>query len=203
MTTTDPRPNRRPFLILLAIFVLPLLAAYAVFYLFPGLRPGGTTNYGRLLTPARLLPALTLQDGDGKPAAPALFKGKWSMVYLGGADCAESCQKEIYLSRQVRTALDRDARRLQRLYIAPDAQARAAAQSRFGAEHPDLTVLAEAGGQGQRAADFFQPGPADALYMVDPLGNWFMLYPPRADQVADFKGILKDLKKLMNQSQID
>jgi hypothetical protein len=39
--------------------------------------------------------------------------------------------------------------------------------------------------------------------MVDPLGNWFMLYPPRADQVADFKGILKDLKKLMNQSQID
>ena len=54
-----------------------------------------------------------------------------------------------------------------------------------------------------RAADFFQPAPADALLMVDPLGNWFMVYPPKADPVADFKGILKDLKKLLKQSQVD
>jgi hypothetical protein len=203
VTNANPLPaNRRQFLLLLAIFVLPLIAAYVVFYAFPGLRPTHTTNYGTLVEPARPLPALDLREADGKPAAADLFKGKWSMVYVGGADCAEGCRKAIYLSRQVRTALSLNARRLQRVYIAPDAAALAAARDRFVPEHPDLVLVADAG-SAQRAAAFFQPAVADALYLVDPLGNWFMLYPPNADQDKDFKGILKDLKKLMNQSQVD
>jgi hypothetical protein len=201
VTTTNPlSSNRRQFLILLAIFILPLIAAYLVFFVFPGLRPTHTTNYGQLVQPARPLPALALRDADGQPAPAGLFKGKWTMVYVAPADCGDGCQKAVYLSRQVRTALDRNARRLQRVYIAPDTAALAAARSRFAVEHPDLLLLADSGGG---AAGFFQPAVPDALYMVDPLGNWFMLYPPRADQDADFKGILKDLKKLLNQSQVD
>lgn len=199
-------PNKRPrtqFLLLLGIFAMPVLAAYAVYFLFPGLRPTGTTNYGELVRPARPLPALDLRDADGKPAGDGVFKGKWSMVYVAGDGCAQSCQNQVHLSRQVRTALDRNARRLQRLYIAADAPSLAAARALLGAEHPDLLLLADAGAPGSRAADFFQPGQPEALYMVDPLGNWFMLYPPKADKVADFKGIGKDLKKLMNQSQVD
>lgn len=200
---TPPR-NRKQFLLLLAIFLMPLLAAYAVYFLFPGLRPTGTTNYGQLLPQARPLPALDLRGADGKPAGAGLFKGKWSMVVIGAADCAELCRGQVHLSRQARTALALNARRLQRLYIAPDAQALAAAQSLFPpAEHPDLLLLADAGAAGNRATDFFQPAPADALYLLDPLGNWFMFYPPKADQSADFKGIGKDLKKLLNQSQVD
>jgi len=198
-----PKPSRGPFLLLLAIFVAPVVVAYAVYFLFPGLRPTHTTNYGELVDPARPLPALDLRDADGKPAAAGLFKGKWGMVYIGPADCALACQNEVHLSRQVRTSLDRNARRLQRIYIAPDAQALAAARALFATEHPDLLLLADAGAPGSRAADFFQPGAPDALYMVDPLGNWFMRYPPKADPIADFKGIGKDLKKLMNQSQVD
>jgi len=198
-----PSDSRRSFLVLLAIFVVPLAAAYALYFLFPALRPTHTTNYGQLVAPARPLPALQLQDGAGKPADAGLFKGKWSMVYLAPADCAEDCRKQVFLSRQVRTALDRNARRLQRIYVAPDTAGVEAARAQFGAEHPDLLLLADAGAPGARAADFFQPVPAGALLLVDPLGNWFMLYPPQADQVADFKGILKDLKKLMSQSQVD
>jgi hypothetical protein len=205
MNTDSLKPERKrgQFLLLLAIFLMPVLTAYAVYFLFPGLRPHATTNYGQLLPQARALPPLDLHDAAGKPAGPGLFKGKWSMVYIGGADCAEACRTEIHLSRQVRTALALNARRLQRLYIAPDPQALATATALFAPEHPDLLLLADAGVPGQRAADFFQPGAADALYLVDPLGNWFMLYPPRADQAADFKGIGKDLKKLLNQSQVD
>jgi len=195
--------NRKQFLLLLAIFILPVLSAYAVYFLFPGLRPTGTTNYGQLLLQARPLPALELRDAAGKPADADLFKGKWSMVYVGPADCAQVCQTEIHLSRQVRTTLALNARRLQRIYIAPDLQALAAARARFAAEHPDLLLLADAGAPGSRAADFFQPSPPDAFYLVDPRGYWFMLYPPQADQDADFKGIVKDLKKLLNQSQVD
>jgi hypothetical protein len=205
MTSPDPalRASRRQFLIILAIFALPPLAAAAVYFLFPGLRPSGTTNYGALVQPARPLPAMALADASGKPVDPALFKGKWSMVYLAPADCAEACRQRVYHSRQIRSALDRNARRLQRVYIAPDAQALSAAAALFATEHPDLVLLADSGAPGSRAADFFQPAPADALDMVDPLGNWFMTYAPKPDPVADFKGILKDLKKLMNQSQVD
>jgi hypothetical protein len=202
-TSAADKPNRRPFLLLLAIFVTPVLAAYTVYFLFPALRPTGTTNYGQLVHPARPLPGFSLQDSEGKPAAAGTFKGKWSMVYVAAADCAEACRNEVYLSRQVRTALDRNARRVQRVYLAPDAAPLAAAKAAFAVEHPDMLFLADAGAPGSRAADFFKPGVADALYMVDPLGNWFMVYPPKADQNADFKGITKDLKKLLNQSQID
>ena len=203
-TPASTTGSRRAFLILLAIFVLPVATAYLVYFQFPQLRPTGTTNYGRLVTPtARPVPPLHLQDAAGKPVADGLFKGKWSMVYLAPAPCAESCRQQVYLSRQVRTALNRDARRLQRVYIAPDAAALEAARNLFGVEHPDLLLLADAGAAGGRAADFFQPIPADALLLVDPLGNWFMLYPPHPEHATDFKGILKDIKKLMNQSQVD
>jgi hypothetical protein len=206
MTSPDPelKSSRRQFLLLLAIFAMPVLAAYTVYFLFPGLRPTGTTNYGELVRPAaRPLPAFSLVDADGKPADAGLFKGKWSMVYLAPADCAASCRQRVYHSRQIRTAMDRDARRVQRVYIAPDSTALAAARTLFATEHPDLVLLADAGAPGSRAAEFFQGAPADALLMVDPLGNWFMVYPPKPDAVADFKGILKDLKKLLKQSQVD
>ncbi len=199
-----PPRNRKQFLLLLAIFLMPVLAAYAVYFLFPGLRPTGTTNYGQLLPQARPLPALELRDAEGKPADAGLFKGKWSLVQVGTADCADTCRGQAHLSRQVRTALALNARRLQRIYIAPDAEALAAAKALLPpAEHPDLLLLADAGAAGNRAAGFFLPGQPDALYLVDPLGNWFMFYPPKADQAADFKGIGKDLKKLLNQSQVD
>jgi hypothetical protein len=205
MNAPDPalKSSRRQFLLLLAIFAMPVLAAYAVYFLFPGLRPTGTTNYGQLVQPARPLPQLHLADAEGKPADAGLFKGRWSMVYLAPADCGEACRQRVYHGRQIRTALDRDARRVQRVYLAPDAAALAPAKAALSTEHPDLVFVADTGAAGARAADFFQPAPADALLMVDPLGNWFMVYPPKADAVADFKGILKDLKKLLRQSQVD
>src|SRR5581483_5106985 len=156
----DPtlKSSRRQFLLLLAIFAMPVLAAYVVYFLLPGLRPRGTTTYGQLVQPtARPLPALSLADADGKPEPANLFKGKWSMVYLAPADCAETCKGRVYHSRQIRTALDRDARRLQRVYIAPDAAALAAAKALLGVEHPDLVLAADNGAPGSRAADFFQP----------------------------------------------
>lgn len=205
MNASDPvlKSSRRQFLLLLAIFTMPVLAAYAVYFLFPGLRPGGTTNYGQLVQPARPLPGLSLADAEGKPAGAELFKGKWSMVYLAPANCAEACRQQVYHSRQIRTALGLDARRLRRIYLAPDAASLAATSTLFSTEHPDLVLLADIGAPGSRAADFFQPAAADALLMVDPLGNWFMVYAPKPDPSADFKGILKDLKKLLKQSQVD
>ena len=199
----ERRRSRRLILILLGIFLAPILAAYSVFFLFPALRPTGTTNYGTLVNPARPLPALSLQDAGGQAPIDNPLKGRWSLVYVGGPTCDEACLKEIFLGRQVRTSLARDEARLRRVYIAPGAAALAAVKTVFADGQPDLRAYADAGSSGARAADFFQNQPANSLFLLDPLGNWLMVYPPQADQDKDFKGVLKDLKKLLNQSQID
>ena len=204
--TSGAHPSRRQFLIMLVLFVLPVAGAYLLYFGLPGQRPGGTTNYGTLVTPARPLPMLDLRDSRGHVVAP--FSQKWSLVYFGAGACAETCRKQIFLGRQVRTALGKDQGRLQRVFVATDGAALTAAQSVLAAaDHPDLIWVVDAGAPGRRAADFFGAAQApEALFLVDPLGNWMMTYPAHvqqmSDQFADFHGILKDLKHLLLLSNI-
>ena len=55
MTESTPhrsvQPGRGQLLLLAALFFVPLFAAYALYFVWPELRPQGTTNYGVLLTP--------------------------------------------------------------------------------------------------------------------------------------------------------
>jgi len=202
VNASAPHPSRRQFVLLLAIFLLPLLAAYLWYFLFPHQRPERTVNYGELVQPARPLPALTLRDGDGQPAAADVFKSRWTLLYLAPVDCGAACQQRVFLSRQVRTALDKDSRRVQRVYLAPDATALARARAALAAQQTDLIWLVDAGEPGHRASDFFGAQPADALELIDPLGNWMMVYPPHDPPQQDFKGMLKDLKLLLRLSHI-
>jgi hypothetical protein len=202
VNASTAHPSRRQFLLLLAIFLLPLLAACLLFYLFPQARPQSTVNYGQLVTPARPLPDLALRDGQGRSIGAQTLKGKWTLLYLAAQTCPESCQQRVFLSRQVRTALNKDSQRVQRVYLAPDAAALAAAHAAMAAQQPDLIWLVDTGGPGQRASDFFGAQPADALELIDPLGNWMMIYPPRDPPQQEFKGMLKDLKRLLRLSHI-
>lgn len=197
MTDSAQTAGRRQFLLLAALFAAPIIAA-VVLYNVPELQPKGRTQYGELVTPARPLPELQLLDADGKPAAPEAFLGRWTLFYLGAGPCERSCEDKLFQVRQVRTLLNEKRLRVQRVYLAEDAAALAAIKGRLGAGHPDLRYFSEAGPAGARARDFFQPSDPDAIYLVDPLGNWLMVYPA----ASDYKGMLKDIKKLLRQSQI-
>ncbi|GAC1623922.1 MAG: cytochrome c oxidase subunit I [Nevskia sp.] len=195
------RRSRQILLLLGALFFLPFIAAWVIYHFFPDWRPTGSTNYGELIAPARPLPALVLRDGEGRPLAEAL-NGRWTLVYLGGASCDAACVERLVLERQVRLALGKDLSRLLRIYIAPDAAAQAAAAALLAKDHPGLQILADGGADGQRAAAFFAPKDPLALYLVDPNGNWLMVYRDQADQDALQRGLLKDLKKLLRLSSI-
>ena len=54
---------------------------------------------------------------------------------------------------------------------------------------------------GARLADFLQPAGASA-YLVDPNGNWLLVYPSGLATQDQFKGMQKDIKKLLRLSQI-
>lgn len=180
------------FLLLAAIFIAPLAAAWVLFFVEPDWQPEGHTNYGTLVSPARPLPPLSLHDGTG--AATGFPTGKWTLVYLGGAACDAACEQRVLLSRQVRLALNQNRERVRRVYLAPDATALAAARALLGDAHPDLVFLAA----DAAVAQFFQPSDPHALYLLDPLGNWLMSYTGEVQP----KGLHKDIKKLLRFSQV-
>ena len=190
----EQRRARTKLLLIGAMFLAPLVAAITIFFYVPEWSPQGRVNYGTLVSPARALPSLALVDAAGAPA-PTTFSGKWSLVQLGGASCGESCQSRLLLTRQVRLALAKDRLRVQRVYLAPDPASLAAARALLASGNPDLVLVAETG---RRAAAFFAPADAEAVYLLDPLGNWLMVYAGTVEP----KGLLKDLKKLLRYSQV-
>lgn len=194
--------GRKKMLLMLALFLAPPLAAVLLYYGAPGLVPSARTNYGELIVPSRVLPALALVDAAGAEAPP--FGDKWSLVYLGGDTCDAACVERVTLFRQVRKALDKDERRVQRVYLAPDRAAAIAVRAQLGPEHHDLLIYADEGAAGARATDFFQPQDPRAVYLVDPVGNWMMVYSDAKAPGGKLepKGIYKDLKRLLRTSHI-
>lgn len=200
MNATFPADRRRSRLVLLllaTLFFAPIFGAAVLYYAVPGYRPEGRTNYGTLVDPAKPVPALTLVDAAGSAKADLLL-GKWSLVQLGGRDCNASCAERFLQIRQVRLALGKNLNRLQRVYVAPDRDALQAVQAAHTAEHPDARFVADGGAPGARVADFFRPVDADAIYLIDPNGNWLMVYTGAIES----KLLLKDLKTLMRLSSI-
>lgn len=187
--------SRVKFWALAALFAAPLSGAALVYFVFPGMMPGGRLNHGALIEPARPLPALALHDAAGGAISQDALKVLWSVVYLGGAECAQACRARLMLTRQVRLALDKHQRRVQRVYLAPDAQAAAVARSVLAAEHPDMKFFVDTGAQ---AAAFFKPDDAQDLFLLDPLANWLMVYRGPLEH----KELYRDLKRLLRFSQI-
>jgi cytochrome oxidase Cu insertion factor (SCO1/SenC/PrrC family) len=190
------RRSRQTLLLLAALFFVPFIAAWVIYSFFPDWRPTGQTNYGDLIAPAQPVPALVLKDSEGKPLD--LLKDKWSLVYLGSETCDAGCIERITLVRQIRLALGKNLSRLQRIYIAPDDAAEAAAVSTLAKDQPGMQIVVDGGANGQRATDFFKSADPQAFYLVDPNGNWLLVYTGRIDP----KRLLEDLKKLMRLSSI-
>ncbi len=199
---TDPRiRGRQQFMLLAVLFFAPLFAAIGLFFFAPQWQPEGHTNYGELIAPARPLPAVTLIDAQSVVQDDGALKGKWSFVYVGSASCDAACSDKLYQIRQIRTLLNEKRLRVQRVYLAPDVTALAAAYEQLSAEHPDLKFVTQAD-NGQALAEFIREAAPEAdaqtLYLVDPLGNLMMLYRGASES----PGILKDIKRLLRVSQI-
>jgi hypothetical protein len=225
MGAANSRPlrGRRLALIGLALlFVAPLGLAFCAYY---GLHwhPGHRVNHGELIVPPRPIPALSLHRVVGAAAAsgtagasdatdPDLFKGKWTLLYRGPGLCTATCRTELYDTRQVRAAL-RQNDRLQRAFVA---EGDCCDWEFLRTQHPDLIIVQATpeaapllalleGGSGDDAGSA-QPGvggagrsaTADRTYLVDPLGNLMMWYPPGAPP----KGMLEDLKRLLGLSHV-
>jgi hypothetical protein len=186
--------NLRTVGALAAVFVLPLLLSFWMYY-GGGWRPAGQSNHGALITPAVPLERLTLQNalGDGSVALPL---ETWTLVYIGGGACDAACRNALHVIRQTRLALNQEMTRVERVWLVTG---ECCDRTYVDLEQPGLRVLdAAAPGASTLLAQFPSSEREHAIYIVDPLGNLMMRHDAREDP----KGLLADLKKLLKLSHI-
>ena len=194
--------NRQSIVLLLLLFLAPMLIAWLMLYSGSGLIPEGSTSHGTLVEPPRLidLPENIRTRAD-LALPPEYIMGKWTLVYMGDAQCDETCQQNFYKMRQVRMAQNENIRRVQRLFLLT------------GTETPEVLagILEKYQGmdvamltpeQTAAIAPLFEVSGvaaqgAERVFLVDPLGYLMMYYAPDAEP----KGMLKDLKKLLKYSR--
>ena len=195
--TTDARElrsrNLRTLGVLAALFFVPLLASFWLYY-GTSWRPGGHVNHGELIQPPRPLPRIDLPIVASPD--PALFRSKWTLVYVGDGSCDASCRRTLFVMRQTRLAFGTDMTRLGRVFLVT---ANCCARDFLAREHAGMTVVDASGAAAAQLLSRFPPGDrAHALFIIDPLGNLMMRYDVRRDP----RGLLVDLKRLLELSQI-
>jgi cytochrome oxidase Cu insertion factor (SCO1/SenC/PrrC family) len=197
------RRQRRLLVGIALLFFTPLAVSFYLYYGPMGWRPTGHVNRGDLIDPARPLPEVSLpvsRHAAGGQGRAAVLKGKWTLLYVGSGSCSALCRTDLYNTRQVRTALNRDMDRVQRVFIAEDA---CCDWPFLDTQHPDLLTIQPTAATAQilgvlPTVDGVAPLDANRVYLIDPLGNLMMSYAPTANP----KGLLQDLKRLLGLSSV-
>jgi len=193
--------NRKRLVFIFALFLAPLAIAAIWYGLVPaGWHSSSMTNNGQLLDPIFTVEPFEQETLEGKPFSGKELEKVWTFVHLIDGDCAEQCSKMLYNTRQIRVSQGKNMQRVARVAVI-GAGARSESNDRMWQSHPDMTfVLAAKGGLGEQIRAHIAKAnyPVNSIFLVDPLGNVMMQFPP--DLPA--KKVGKDLKKLLKLSHI-
>ena len=195
--------SRQGLVLLLLIFLAPTFVAWVMHHSGDsGWKPAGSTNYGTLVHPARPL-GMPAELRAGEAPLNDYLRGRWTLLYIGDAGCDSACNTSLYNMRQVHILQNEHMRRVQRLFLLRSETVPGPLAELLAGEYPDMTVVRLMPAQVEKIApDFMIDGvsmqAAGRVYIIDPLGNLMMYYPPGADP----RGLHKDLKKLLKNSKI-
>ncbi|HEX6259780.1 MAG TPA: hypothetical protein VFZ51_03935 [Woeseiaceae bacterium] len=176
-------------LLIALLFGVPLVLAAWLYY-GGSLHPAGRTNHGAILEPI-----VNLQESlPGSPAA-VLSGDHWLLLYANESECGEECRDALYVLRQSRLMLGNDMHRLQRVFLhgelAPD-------RVFIEEQHPGLRLLLDPAFGDLLAARRPQQLPTGGFFLVDPLGNLVMYFPPDIDP----GDMVDDIQHLLDLSRI-
>ena len=174
---------RKEFWMLLAMFILPIAFGTLFFYANPNYFSESTVNYGELVRPV-----IATDEGDIKIDGGASLQGIWTMVYVSSR-CDDVCEKAVVDMKTIRTLMNADMRRIQRMIIIED----------NSTPTSDDKTLIKARVISEKLTHSLKKYTENAIYLIDPIGNIMLYYEP---QNIDIRLVIKDLKRLFKYSRI-
>ena len=188
------RAGRWKMLAVLLVCASPVIASYFTYYV---IRPEGRRNHGELINLQRNLPSLEVSKLSGEKVSLTSLKGQWLLISVADAACDEACQKHLYFQRQLRESLGKEKDRIDWVWLATGD---APVDDKLMPALSQATVLRV---NQQSIAEWLQPAAglqlSEHLYVIDPMGNWMMRFPPGIDLAAAAKA-KKDLDRLLRAS---
>ena len=174
---------KKEFWMLLAMFVLPIAFGTLFFYANPNYFSESTVNYGELIRPV-----IATEENDIEIDGDASLQGIWTMVYVSSR-CDDACEKAVTDMKTIRTLMNDDMRRIQRMIIIKDNST---------PKNSDESLI-KAKITSEKLTQNLKKYTENAIYLIDPIGNIMLYYEP---QNIDIRLVIKDLKRLFKYSRI-
>ena len=188
--------GRMKMLLLLLVCAAPVIASYVAYFV---IRPDGRNNYSELIIPTRPIPSgLPLSDLDRRAVRADTLKGQWLLVVVAGGACDAVCERHLWLQRQWRDALGREAGRLDKVWLVDDAAVpRAETLNAVQSGGAPTTVLRVP----HDALAAWMAAPAGGrleshMAIVDPMGDWMMRVPADPEPAR----LKRDVERLLRAS---
>lgn len=189
--------RRLPLLAMVAVFAAPVVAAWFL-YLNPEYLPAARSNRGELLEPVVPLGSeLALEGVAGEDFDLEALAGRWTLVAVSRAPCAQACRKRLGDLAQVWAALGESRLHVERLLVIGAPAQGPAVDPALGAELPGLHVAVARPAAAAALVDLLGADGLERAYIMDPFGQLMMRYGPGAPP----RDVLKDMERLLKASK--
>ena len=180
--------SRIYFILIILSFIGPLIFATLMYIYRDSLPIAPPSTNGELLESMINIH----KNSTSEKTLKTFSNKKWSLIFVvRGNKCDKTCSEILHLIRQTRISLNQDSSRVMNIVITDQ-------------KNDDIEGLIKA--DYKNIIKLIDPKLLDnellnngTVYISDPLGNIFMFYNK---ENLNFKGLRKDLKKVLKISQI-
>ena len=183
------RRGRLTLLAISALFITPIILAMYLYFSGDAWRPAQNTQHGELITPPIGLPDIALNPANGDYR----LREVWSLMVLANEQCNDDCISALEHIRQIRLSLGPKMTRLQTIFI----PGRSGTSDTLKREEFPVLIFVEPD-TSEAIRQLIGTWSDGQIFLVDPLGNLFMSYPP-GTEMGDVR---KDLGHLLKLSGI-
>tara|TARA_Y100000816_G_scaffold280613_1_gene254188 strand:- start:177 stop:758 length:582 start_codon:yes stop_codon:yes gene_type:complete len=180
--------SRIYFILIILSFIGPLIFATLMYIYRDSLPIAPPSTNGELLESMINIH----KNSTNEKTLKTFSNKKWSLIFVvRGNKCNKTCSETLHLIRQTRISLNQDSSRVMNIVITD--QKNDDIEGLIKADYKNINKLID-----PKLLDneLLNNG---TLYISDPLGNIFMFYNK---ENLNFKGLRKDLKKVLKISQI-
>lgn len=180
--------SRIYFILIILSFIGPLIFATLMYIYRDSLPIAPPSTNGELLESMINIH----KNSTSEKTLKTFSNKKWSLIFVvRGNKCDKTCSEILHLIRQTRISLNQDSSRVMNIVITD--QKNDDIEGLIKADYKNINKLIDPKLLDNKLLN------NGTLYISDPLGNIFMFYNK---ENLNFKGLRKDLKKVLKISQI-